>query len=234
MAASACRPSTTHTPQPTHHAGGADSILLVAGTDATEEFNAIHSAKAKAMLTDYYIGDLEGAANPTGPMPAGGGLGAAVANGAAANGAAANGAAAANGTVANGAAANGTAANGAVANGSAANGAVDLVALNPKKKQAFKLVGAMPWCISWLVVGRVRRQTGGMAPRMRLTWPLPCITCALRRCSLHCTKHGSQGPAGSMPPSCPHPSYDSRYLAARPLVHTLKMLPFCPAARGEA
>lgn len=43
------------------HPGGADSILLVAGTDATDEFNAIHSAKAKAMLTEYYIGDLEGA-----------------------------------------------------------------------------------------------------------------------------------------------------------------------------
>jgi nitrate reductase (NAD(P)H) len=30
----------------------------VAGTDATEEFNAIHSAKAKKMLLDYYIGEL--------------------------------------------------------------------------------------------------------------------------------------------------------------------------------
>lgn len=39
-------------------AGGADSILLVAGTDATDEFNAIHSAKAKKMLADYYIGGL--------------------------------------------------------------------------------------------------------------------------------------------------------------------------------
>jgi nitrate reductase (NAD(P)H) len=39
-------------------AGGADSILLVAGTDATDEFNAIHSAKAKKMLLDYYIGDV--------------------------------------------------------------------------------------------------------------------------------------------------------------------------------
>lgn len=29
---------------------GADSILIVAGMDATEDFNAIHSAKAKAML----------------------------------------------------------------------------------------------------------------------------------------------------------------------------------------
>lgn len=44
------------------HPGGADSILLVAGTDATDEFKAIHSDKAKAMLLKYYIGDLEGAA----------------------------------------------------------------------------------------------------------------------------------------------------------------------------
>ncbi|KAL4420574.1 hypothetical protein ABPG75_010230 [Micractinium tetrahymenae] len=46
------------TPFLKEHPGGADSILLVAGTDATDEFNAIHSAKAKKMLLDYYIGDL--------------------------------------------------------------------------------------------------------------------------------------------------------------------------------
>lgn len=40
------------------HPGGSDSILLVAGTDATEDFDAIHSTKAKNMLTKYYIGDL--------------------------------------------------------------------------------------------------------------------------------------------------------------------------------
>lgn len=36
----------------------------MAGTDATDEFNAIHSAKAKKMLLEYYIGDVaeEGAA----------------------------------------------------------------------------------------------------------------------------------------------------------------------------
>jgi nitrate reductase (NAD(P)H) len=45
------------------HPGGADSILLVAGTDATDEFNAIHSGRAKKMLTEYYIGDLEGVHN---------------------------------------------------------------------------------------------------------------------------------------------------------------------------
>lgn len=40
------------------HPGGAESILLAAGTDATLEFNAIHSANAKALLKNYYIGDL--------------------------------------------------------------------------------------------------------------------------------------------------------------------------------
>ena len=48
------------TPFLKEHPGGADSILLVAGTDATDEFNAIHSTKAKKMLMEYYIGDLEG------------------------------------------------------------------------------------------------------------------------------------------------------------------------------
>lgn len=38
------------------HPGGAESILMVAGQDATEEFDAIHSSKAKAMLADYLIG----------------------------------------------------------------------------------------------------------------------------------------------------------------------------------
>lgn len=40
------------------HPGGGDSILITAGMDATEEFNSIHSSKAKAMLEDYYVGDL--------------------------------------------------------------------------------------------------------------------------------------------------------------------------------
>ncbi|KAL0139157.1 Oxidoreductase, molybdopterin-binding domain-containing protein [Mucor lusitanicus] len=35
------------------HPGGASSILLAAGTDCTEEFDAIHSQKAKDMLADY-------------------------------------------------------------------------------------------------------------------------------------------------------------------------------------
>ncbi|XP_028757496.1 inducible nitrate reductase [NADH] 2 [Neltuma alba] len=40
------------------HPGGADSILINAGTDCTEEFEAIHSDKAKKMLEDYRIGEL--------------------------------------------------------------------------------------------------------------------------------------------------------------------------------
>eukprot|EP00611_Tribonema_gayanum_P025862 TRINITY_DN6004_c0_g2_i3.p2 TRINITY_DN6004_c0_g2~~TRINITY_DN6004_c0_g2_i3.p2 ORF type:complete len:863 (-),score=363.94 TRINITY_DN6004_c0_g2_i3:318-2906(-) len=40
------------------HPGGGDSITLSAGQDATDEFNALHSTKARAMLDDYYIGDL--------------------------------------------------------------------------------------------------------------------------------------------------------------------------------
>ncbi|KAF7816901.1 inducible nitrate reductase [NADH] 2-like [Senna tora] len=41
-----------------HHPGGADSILLNAGTDCTDEFDAIHSDKAKKMLDEYRIGEL--------------------------------------------------------------------------------------------------------------------------------------------------------------------------------
>ncbi|BFG19173.1 hypothetical protein CerSpe_054470 [Prunus speciosa] len=40
------------------HPGGADSILINAGTDCTEEFDAIHSDKAKKMLEDYIVGEL--------------------------------------------------------------------------------------------------------------------------------------------------------------------------------
>ncbi|KAJ6846898.1 nitrate reductase [NADH] [Iris pallida] len=40
------------------HPGGADSILINAGTDCTEEFDAIHSEKAKSMLETYRIGEL--------------------------------------------------------------------------------------------------------------------------------------------------------------------------------
>ena len=40
------------------HPGGAESILISAGMDATEDFDAIHSAKAKSMLEDYLVGEL--------------------------------------------------------------------------------------------------------------------------------------------------------------------------------
>ncbi|KAJ8773352.1 hypothetical protein K2173_028529 [Erythroxylum novogranatense] len=40
------------------HPGGVDSILINAGTDCTEEFDAIHSDKAKKMLEEYRIGEL--------------------------------------------------------------------------------------------------------------------------------------------------------------------------------
>ncbi|KAJ1400602.1 Riboflavin synthase-like beta-barrel [Sesbania bispinosa] len=40
------------------HPGGIDSILINAGTDCTEEFEAIHSDKAKKMIEVYQIGKL--------------------------------------------------------------------------------------------------------------------------------------------------------------------------------
>jgi nitrate reductase (NAD(P)H) len=40
------------------HPGGADSILINAGTDCTAEFDAIHSDKAKELLVPYDIGEL--------------------------------------------------------------------------------------------------------------------------------------------------------------------------------
>ncbi|KAK3158319.1 hypothetical protein QOZ80_2AG0135570 [Eleusine coracana subsp. coracana] len=46
------------TPYLKDHPGGADSILINAGTDCTEEFDAIHSDKATALLDAYRIGDL--------------------------------------------------------------------------------------------------------------------------------------------------------------------------------
>ena len=41
------------------HPGGGESITLVAGEDATEDFMAIHSRDAKVMLRDYHVGKLE-------------------------------------------------------------------------------------------------------------------------------------------------------------------------------
>ena len=46
------------TPYLKDHPGGADSILISAGQDASDEYDAIHSSKAKAMVENYYIGDL--------------------------------------------------------------------------------------------------------------------------------------------------------------------------------
>ncbi|KAF0431048.1 nitrate reductase [Gigaspora margarita] len=40
------------------HPGGLEAILINAGKDVTEEFNAIHSSKARARLDKFYIGDL--------------------------------------------------------------------------------------------------------------------------------------------------------------------------------
>jgi nitrate reductase (NAD(P)H) len=41
------------------HPGGVESITINAGGDATEDFEAIHSQKARKMLEKYYIGDLD-------------------------------------------------------------------------------------------------------------------------------------------------------------------------------
>jgi len=41
------------------HPGGAQSIISAAGQDATDEFIAIHSETAKAMMPDYHIGSLD-------------------------------------------------------------------------------------------------------------------------------------------------------------------------------
>jgi nitrate reductase (NAD(P)H) len=42
------------------HPGGAQSIVMNGGMDASEDFNAIHSTAAKAMLKDYLIGAVTG------------------------------------------------------------------------------------------------------------------------------------------------------------------------------
>lgn len=46
------------------HPGGIDSITINAGADATEDFEAIHSAKATQLLEKYYIGDLDSESVP--------------------------------------------------------------------------------------------------------------------------------------------------------------------------
>ncbi|KAF3905116.1 hypothetical protein ABW21_db0202730 [Orbilia brochopaga] len=50
------------TPYLDEHPGGAISITAVAGTDASEEFLAIHSETAKVMMRTYHIGTLSQAA----------------------------------------------------------------------------------------------------------------------------------------------------------------------------
>jgi nitrate reductase (NAD(P)H) len=44
------------------HPGGAVSITAAAGSDATEDFMAIHSETARAMMKDFHIGTLDGVA----------------------------------------------------------------------------------------------------------------------------------------------------------------------------
>ena len=47
------------------HPGGAQSIVSAAGMDTSDEFMAIHSETAKAMMADYHIGTLDEAAKIT-------------------------------------------------------------------------------------------------------------------------------------------------------------------------
>ncbi|KAF3107537.1 hypothetical protein TWF102_006922 [Orbilia oligospora] len=53
------------TPYLQDHPGGATSIIAAAGTDASEEFLAIHSETAKAMMEKYHIGTLSPSAAKT-------------------------------------------------------------------------------------------------------------------------------------------------------------------------
>jgi nitrate reductase (NAD(P)H) len=103
--------------------------------DATDEFNSIHSSKAKAMLKDYYIGELVTAEQKAAALAAAAGSKAAAAISLTADSSShANGVA--NG-VANGASNN---AAGAAANGvSSSSSSAELVALDPRKKIPFKL-----------------------------------------------------------------------------------------------
>ena len=41
------------------HPGGAESIIMASGADATDDFMAIHSETAKAMMVDYHIGRVK-------------------------------------------------------------------------------------------------------------------------------------------------------------------------------
>jgi len=58
------------TPYLEDHPGGASSILLVAGPEATEDFEAVHSKKAWNQLEDYFIGPLKGEGGPASQLTA--------------------------------------------------------------------------------------------------------------------------------------------------------------------
>ncbi|KIP04507.1 hypothetical protein PHLGIDRAFT_75866 [Phlebiopsis gigantea 11061_1 CR5-6] len=51
------------------HPGGADSLVLMAGEDATEDFLAIHSVDARQKLSEYHIGRLSGSLSMAPPSP---------------------------------------------------------------------------------------------------------------------------------------------------------------------
>ncbi|KFK31291.1 hypothetical protein AALP_AA6G093400 [Arabis alpina] len=48
------------------HPGGDEVILTATGKDATDDFEDVgHSSTAKAMLDEYYVGDIDSATAPT-------------------------------------------------------------------------------------------------------------------------------------------------------------------------
>jgi len=52
------------------HPGGKSSIVIASGSDATDDFEALHSSKAWKLLEDYYIGTLGEAQQGGGDKPA--------------------------------------------------------------------------------------------------------------------------------------------------------------------
>merc|ERR1719311_1619337 len=53
------------TPYLKDHPGGASSIMISAGLEATDDFEAVHSKRAWEMLDDHYIGPLRTANTKT-------------------------------------------------------------------------------------------------------------------------------------------------------------------------